>query len=158
MLPVILLVAIAVFSLMFGVLWYCMSRQQPTLLVLLIVGVLIAGLFPLPPTREQRLFTKYRQDYEAVVGLVQQQQLPVDGGCVHPSPAYAHVTDDSSNCVFIDQRQGLRLEFISRNYYRPIVFADSQHSLKIRASPCGGDGVMVKQLAEQWYLCNRDFN
>jgi len=127
--------------------------------VLLLVGGLLAARFlPIPPTPEEFLFSWQRDEYEQIVELARNNQLPHSDDCraenqFLPRSGYLQW---SSNCVEVYyQQDGLIVEFTPRSLERPIVFLETPTS--DRFPPCWSDreSSVLKQLSEHWYICKR---
>jgi len=126
--------------------------------LILVSGLLLATILPVPPTPEEISFSWQRDEYEQIVELARQHRLQQGEYCLGknqflPLSSYYQW---SSNCISVYyQPDGLIVEFTPRSLERPIMFLENPTS--DRFPPCWSarESGVLKQLSEHWYICKR---
>jgi hypothetical protein len=130
--------------------------------VVLILGILVAFYIPLPEppdTPEKLHFIAYRNDYEKVVELAQNdaliQALPDCPAGFRPPANLSHVS--SAGCMFLNWHDGdgLSVHFNPiEPFYHPVVYIEFDHV----DNPCGYDAYVEQRIDDHWYVCEHDWN
>ena len=123
----------------------------------LIGGLLLARFLPVPPTPEEISFALQKAEYEQIVELARSHQLQQGNDCLAenqflpPSNYYQW----SNECIYVNQHDGIVVEFSPRKMERPIIFLENPASNKFPPCQSYSDGDIFKQLNEHWFICKR---
>jgi hypothetical protein len=123
----------------------------------LVGGLLFARFLPIPPSPEEISFSWQRAEYEQIVELARHNQLQQGNHCLAqnqflpPSSYY----QSSSECILVNQQDGVVVEFAPRSLERPIVFLENPTSDTFPPCWSDNDSRVFKQLGEHWFICKR---
>jgi hypothetical protein len=140
---------------------YLLINRYAAPLVLLVLGVVVAIMLPLPPGPEERVFAAHRAELEELVELARQRQLAPetwDGQCTaHNEFAMPEGYEEfiASRCLRIGGREEtLYVEIWPYWSYDALIYSADPMPVSGACDDYSGEGV-PKQLDEHWFLCRR---
>ena len=162
----VICVVMPFFAYLIGLCIYIFRFHRHISLVLpLICGYLLARFLPVPPTPEEMLFSWQRAKYEEIVELARTRQLQHSDKCRQPNqftPPSGYI-QWSNACIYLEQQNGMVVEFASRSLERPLVYVENPDGEISLFSICDSansheflhEGFVFKQLDEHWLICKR---
>jgi len=149
-----------------GTIYNCFKYKQLLPIIIFIVCMILA--FTLQPMNlpEESIFIKHRTKYELLVEMARNGMLTNSPDCTGSNRfAYPEgyselvITDEVINCIIIETKPTLVVEFIPRDYYYRIVYIEDKNIIDDKIPTCTcNDGTIIKWLDNNWLICRLDWN
>jgi hypothetical protein len=156
-----LLIPIACLSLIASIIylvftiWFALHHGgHASPMIVLVTGVILAVVFPIPPPYEEGLFNRHREEFEHIVELARNSQLEHSSECsIWRSFVVPNGFEKlSADCIFVDYEPFLTVEFQPRNYMDKLVFIEDPSEIEDTIG-CG-PGDYRETLDENWFVCH----
>jgi hypothetical protein len=159
MIPIIGFVVFLAGLLVYKVIRHGLDKNgSPIPLLILIGGIILAIILPLPPLPEEIAYIRYQKDYEYIVTLAKSHQYKNVDDCVEVPEGYEHLSTEyqrfSKNCISVIfyTSGNINVEFNPYEYAVVLNYFENPDDVK-KSRDCDFRGQVWKQINEHWFVC-----